>query len=146
MKQIILLFSILFLLIGCSSDDSEASEVEFSVIGQGNHYNWNFENPKANLVIKNNDQWTILKNHLTSYSIAQLNETNIDFNKYYVIAVVDEVRHSGGYSIDITKISQTDRSIIVKVEQLKKGDFTSIITQPFHIVKIAKTGKKVVFK
>jgi hypothetical protein len=63
-------------------------EVEFSVIGQGNHYNGNFENPKANLVIKNNDQWTILKNHLTSYSIAQLNETNIDFNKYLLLPLL----------------------------------------------------------
>lgn len=147
MKQIILLFSILFLLTGCSSDnDSEVSEVQFSVIGQGNHFNGNFESSKTNLVIKNNDQWNILKNRLTSYSITQLNETDIDFEKYQVIAIIDEVRHSGGYSVDITKISQTKTSIIVNIEQLKKGDLTSVITQPFHIVKIAKTAKRVVFK
>ncbi|RZJ54468.1 MAG: protease complex subunit PrcB family protein [Flavobacterium sp.] len=146
MKQIILFLSILFLITSCDSDDSEVSEVQFTVIAQGDVYNGNFETPKLNLVIKNNEQWNALKNSMSSYSVTKINETDIDFTKYEVIAVVDQVYRSGGYSIDITKISQNNRNIIVKVDQLQKGNLTSVITQPFHIVKITKTGKRIIFK
>ncbi|TPG36337.1 protease complex subunit PrcB family protein [Flavobacterium pectinovorum] len=149
MKQIITLFSILFLLTGCSNnDDSNSSEVKYSVILQGDHFNGDYNNPKANLVIKDQVEWNklLLKfNFITNANVISPDLT-VDFTKYQMIAVIDDVYNYGGYSIDITKIIETNSSIFVKVEYLKPGGINTVITQPYHIVKIPKTNKKVVFK
>lgn len=148
MKQIITILSILFVFASCDNDDSQNGDLEYSVILQGDRFNGNYDNPKENLVIKDQQTWTSLIGKM-----AFLSDTNyyfpdatIDFTKYQVIVVIDEVRQYGGYSIDITKITQDNNSIFITVEQLKSGGINAVITQPFHIVKISKTGKKVVFK
>lgn len=66
-------------------------------------------------------------------------DTNIDFNKYQIIAVFDQIYENGGYSIDIT-------NVIVKVENLLTGGINSIFNQPFHIIKISKSGKPILFE
>ncbi|MHC0439433.1 protease complex subunit PrcB family protein [Flavobacterium sp. 3-210] len=145
MKQIIILLSIIFIASSCSSEDATSSQVSYSEITKES-YSSDKKIPKSNLVIKDLPAWNSLLSKISPAEVSNFKETNIDFSKYQIIAVFDEVRKSGGYSIDITKISQSNSQIIVKVEQLNKGNLTSVITQPFHIIKIAKSNKKVVFK
>jgi len=158
MKQIITLFSFIFLLTACSnnSDSSNGpeenqpqSEVTFSLIGQKDlSPDEKNEIPKTNLVIQDGKSWVDftaklnVRNQETNY----FTETNIDFTKYQIIAVVDQKYMNGGHSIDITSITEDDNSLFVKVENLKTGNIASVITQPYHIVKIVKSNKKVVFK
>ena len=148
MKQILFIFSILFILTGCSSDESEQSNVEFSSILYGDDFSGNYDNQKANLVIKTQKQFDDL---LSKYKLGpnpweNSMPLNIDFKKYQIIAVIDQVRNYGGYSIDITKITQTNKRIFVKVEQLKPGGFATVNTQPYHIIQMPKSNKKVVFE
>ncbi len=145
MKQIIILLSIIFIASSCSSDDAGSSQVSYSEITKES-YSSDKKIPKSNLVIKDVAAWNSLLSKISPAEVSNFKETNIDFTKYQVIAVFDEVHNSGGYSIDITKITQSNSEITVKVEQLKKGDLTSVVTQPFHIVKITKSNKAVVFK
>nr|WP_199000677.1 protease complex subunit PrcB family protein [Flavobacterium sp. ASV13] len=147
MKQI---FSILFVLASCNSDnnESEPSNVKFSEVYYGDHFNGDYTTPKANLVIKSQTEW---ENLIAKMKIAAQPWQNsvtppIDFKKDQVIAVIDQIRNYGGYSIDITKITQTNNRIIVKVEQLNPGGFATVITQPYHIVTMPKSNKKVVFE
>lgn len=144
MKQIITFLSILFVFASCDNDDSQNRDLEYSVILQGDRFNGNYDNPKENLVIKDQQTWTSLIGKM-----AFLSDTNyyfpdaiIDFKKYQVIVVIDEVRHYGGYSIDITKITQNNNRIFVTVEQLQPGGINAVMTQPFHIVKMQKATKK----
>lgn len=148
MKQIIFIFSVLFAFVSCNSDDSDESNVEFSVIAQGDNFKIEQNNPRANLVIKDQTAWNNLQAKINHSANANsiFPDINVDFTKFQVIAAIDEVRHYGGYSIDITKITETDNRIHVKVEKLKPGGFNAVITQPYHIVKIAKTDKEVVFQ
>jgi len=149
MKQIITLFSILFLLTGCNNDndDSKQSVVEFSVIAQGDPSPSLAQNIfKSNLVIKDTESWDNLLSKMSIYEISRFTETNIDFSKYQVIVVFDQVYSNGGHSIDITKITEDHNTVFVKVEKLLKGNATTVVTKPYHIVKIAKTEKKAVFK
>lgn len=138
---------------GCSNDNNndEANQslVEFKLIAQKDlSPSEQKEIPKSNFVIKDTESWNsfIAKITVNNDETKYFSETNIDFKKYQIIAAIDEVRLYGGYSIDITRISENQSSIIVKIEHLKPGGFYAIITQPYHIVKIAKTSKKVVFK
>ena len=149
MKQIITLFTILFLLTGCSNDEENSSQtiVQFSVIAQGDPSPSQTENiPKSNLVIKNTESWNTFLSKMSSYETSKFSETNVDFTKYQIIVVFDQVYGNGGHSIDITKITENNNRIFVKVEKLLKGNIATVVTQPYHIVKIAKSSKKVVFK
>jgi hypothetical protein len=148
MKQIIFIFSILFAFASCNSDDSDTSNVESSLIIKGDFYSTHQPIKKENLVIKDQQTWSALIANMgftldTNYFFP---DQSIDFSKYEVIAVFDEVRNYGGYSIDITKITQTNNRIYVKVEQLKKGGLNAAMTQPYHIVKIVKSDKEVIFQ
>ena len=148
MKQILFIFTILFILTGCSSDESEPLNVEFSSVFYGDHFSGDYTNQKANLVVKNQKQLDILmeKYKLEPKSWENSMPLNIDFKKYQIIAVIDQVRNYSGYSIDITKITQTNNRIFVQVKQLKPGGLGTVITQPYHIVQMLKSNKKVVFE
>lgn len=148
MKQLILFLSIIVALTSCSNDDSNGS-VAFKTIIQTDHYGGTPGTiPQSNLVITNQTDWNNLQAKLNILTLALYiaPDMNIDFTKQQVIAVFDQVRNTGGYSIDITQITENGTEMTVKVEQLKKGDDTTVMSQPFHIVKIAKTNKTVVFK
>ncbi|MDQ5929645.1 MAG: hypothetical protein QG594_1425 [Bacteroidota bacterium] len=151
MKQIITFFTILFLLTGCSNDNdnnnSGQSAVEFKLIAQGDPSPSQTENiPKSNLVVKNTESWNSFLSKMSSYETSKFTETNVVFAKYQIIVVFDQVYSNGGHSIDITKITENNNRIFVKVEKLLKGNIATVVTQPYHIVKIAKSSKKVVFK
>jgi len=73
-------------------------------------------------------------------------ETNIDFVEYQIIAVFDIIHGNGGWSIDITDITEYPEEIVVTIEQLMKGDATSVVTQPYHIVKIPRSTKSIRFQ
>lgn len=72
--------------------------------------------------------------------------TTIDFNKYQIIAVFDNIKTTGGYSIDITSVVENRNNIVVTIKRLLTGDNSTVMTQPFHIVKIPKTTKPIVFE
>lgn len=151
MKQIFFILSILFVFTSCNNDDdSAASDVKSTELYKSNDFNGDYNNPtpKSNLVINNLTEWNALlvKLDLNIKPWQNSISTDVDFEKYVVIAVIDELRNSGGHSIDITQITQTDKNIFVKVEQLKTGGISSVMSQPYHIVQIAKTSKKVVFE
>ena len=147
MKKIVLFFIILFSLNSCCNDDSETIIVD--TIGKNNLYGGGEEGiSKSNLVINDSENWNNLITKMNSRSNVSnsFTETDIDFTKYQIIAVFDEVKYSGGYSIDIIDITENNGTVVIKIENLKKGDATSVITQPFHIIKIKKTNKEIVFE
>lgn len=149
MKQIFFIFTILFALASCNNDDLPNSNVQYSLVAKGDSYpNDEKSVAQTHLVIKDNKSWNKLMTEMNASNnlTKDFTETNIDFSKYQIIAVIDKTQHSGGHSIDIMKISENRSTVIVKVEKLKKGDLTSRLSRPYDIVKIAKTTKKVVFE
>ncbi|SHL75187.1 protease complex subunit PrcB family protein [Flavobacterium chilense] len=149
MKQIITFFSIIILLTGCSNDNnSNQSNITFSVIAQKD-LSPSEQKPisETKVTIKDAQSWNAFttKLNVVNEETKFFSETNIDFTKYQIIAVIDQKYGNGGHSIDITQIIETRNKIFVNVEKLHTGNLTSVITQPYHIVKIAKSEKKVVF-
>ena len=102
---------------------------------------------KSNLVIKNQSEWSDLMNQMNRANPVTDNftEINIDFDNYMIIAVFDDVKQNGGHSIDIVDITCNRNKIVISVRNLKKGDDTNVITQPFHIIKIPRTEKQITF-
>ncbi|KIO50600.1 protease complex subunit PrcB family protein [Flavobacterium hibernum] len=149
MKQIITLFSFLFLLTSCSNDNnSNQSDVSFSTVVQKD-LSPSDQKPIAEtkVVITDAQAWNafITKISVVNEESKYFIDTNIDFTKFQIIAVIDQKYLNGGHTIDITKIAENKNKIYVKVEKLHTGNIATVLTQPYHIVKIAKSSKEVIF-
>jgi len=120
-------------------------------IGKGNLYGNGGEGIiKQNLVITDKTAWDNLLTKINSVNNESGNftETDIDFSKYQVIAVFDEVRGNGGWSINITDITGYANEIVVAIKHTGNSpgfSYPDVVIQPYHIVKILVSDKKIVF-
>lgn len=139
----------LFMVTSCHGDDENVenkNQINFQLIGKGNLIG-NYVNPQ-NTIITNSIKWNSFLNQIdsTTYQTsASFITTYIDFNEFIVIVVVDEIYPNNGHSIDITKMEDHPKYITINVEKLLKENATSVLTQPYHIVKIPKTTKSLLF-
>lgn len=151
MKKLLLLLlcSILLISISCNENEENVESknpINFQLIGKGN-FMATYATPQ-NTVITNSTQWSNFLNQIDSQNnqpTADFTETNIDFNQFMVILVVDEVYPNGGHSVDIMTVDENSQNIEVDVEKLLQGNITTVVTQPYHIVKIPKIAKPVIF-
>jgi len=148
MKSLILSL-VLLLTLSCNNIDDNNSFVPQTItpviIGNG-HLNYNSIYTQQNLVITNNSDWQILLNNFNSINnsiTTTFSETNIDFNNFDVLIAIDAKNSST--SIDITNIVENINNIIVTIQNLQLG-ITQDVANPFHIVKIPKTTKLIVFQ
>ena len=149
--KIIVLFitTILGVLLGCSKAEDEQNQLNYILIGKGNLYGNGRENiSKQNLVISDTNSWNelITKMNSVNHVSDDFTEINVDFSHYNVIACFDEIKGTGGHSIDITRIIENENNIIVYMENLLKGNMATVMTQPYTIVKTEKKPKPIIFE
>ncbi len=102
----------------------------------------------SELVITDPGEWQKLMNKMNSVNRVtdRFAETQIDFERYMVLAVFDSIRPNGNYRIQIKEIRECPGKIKALVEKSHYGRIaTAVIVQPFHIVKIPKSEKPVEF-
>ncbi|TDS55303.1 protease complex subunit PrcB family protein [Myroides indicus] len=140
----------------CSSDDNKQSS-DFEPVAVEEILNGNLSGGdrvgigQENRVIVTVVDWQELIDQIDYIEggnesiIRILENVSIDFQQEEVLAVFEEVKTTGGYSIDITNVEEREKEVVVTIERLKKGGDDTVITQPFHIVKIPKINKSVVF-
>lgn len=104
---------------------------------------------EENRVINDSVTWNAFKAQMNTVNEATLefSEQNIDFSQWTVLASFDQVRPSGGFAIDYASVVENENNVIATVEQIGPGDgmVTTVITQPYVVVKIPKTSKTVIF-
>jgi hypothetical protein len=122
-------------------------EIEPVLIGKGELHPYLETDPNIvkSMVITSVDEWNTLKTAMDDRNNT-LPEIDVDFSAYRVIAIFDKIHGNGGWSIDITGIVEDPDKIVVSVTNLKIGNIASVITQPYHIVKIPVSSKKIVFE
>ncbi|QQQ30006.1 protease complex subunit PrcB family protein [Chryseobacterium indoltheticum] len=148
---LILLCSIFFVTISCrdNNDDEQLeskNQINFQLIGKGNFVG-NYA-AQQNTVITNTTQWNnflVQIDGQNNHPSTDFTETNIDFNQFMVIVVIDAVYPNGGHSVDIMTVDENPQNIEIDVEKLLQGNVTTVVTQPYHIVKIPKILKPVIF-
>jgi hypothetical protein len=158
LKKIGRLFSILtfsIFAISCSNEDEnttanpEPSDITPTLIGRGELYGSGEENiPEQNLVITNATEWNNLKTqmNITNNVSSGFNENGIDFSNCKIIASFDEVEPNGGHALDNTNIVETEENITVTIQHTgPEGNATTVMTQPFSIVRIPISPKPIVF-
>ena len=142
------LFLILFFTLSCSNDDDATVTPQIIIPSQiiKGHLNYTNIYGNENNVISNDSDWQTLMNNFATIGVINgtaFSETNIDFQNYMILFVI-EVKNSTT-TLDITTIQENANTITVTVENLQVGA-TADVVHPFHIVKIPKTTKPIVFQ
>lgn len=147
----ILVFVILLFALNCKSTENQAKmeKEDFILIGKGNLYGSGSEGiEKQNLVITSSEEWKAVLNKLNAVNRVSdsFSETNVDFSKYTIIAVFDEVKNSGGHALDLIIQEAKDKVLIEVLQKSPDGIATSVMTQPYYIVKLPKRELPIVFE
>ena len=102
---------------------------------------------KQNLVITTQTAWDSLITTMNTISNVSdsFTDTIIDFSKYQILTLFDELRPTSGWTIDITNITEYADSIIIVIQNIGQGDTIFGITQPYCIVKIPLSDKPIAF-
>ncbi|TMM29654.1 hypothetical protein FDT66_11110 [Polaribacter aestuariivivens] len=151
MKKNVLIILLSILILSCNSEDndSEIVNIESTLIAKGNLFgNGNEGIIEQNLEITNQNTWNSLISQMNSVNNISDNfsEINIDFSQYKVIAIFDKIRGNGGHSLELKIISNSENIIVNITNVVPEGNATTVITQPFHIVKISNSDLPIIFK
>ena len=100
------------------------------------------------MVIKNEKTLDTIYNLINEGKTPVLKMPVINFEQETVLALFLGEKNSGGYSIDVVQIKNVNDkfNIVYKITSPKAGEMvTSVMTQPYCIIKIPKTLKEIVF-
>ena len=149
MRLILCVF--LFVVLGCSSTIQPSKtikkeEIVFNTISKGTLFGNGIEGIlEEKFTIKNEKQWQVFLNKINSVNSvsSSFSEININFSNHIIICVFDTIRNTGGYAIEIERVFVEKKNLNIVYNKKEPGPMemvTTIITQPYHIVKIEKRG------
>ncbi len=97
------------------------------------------------MIINNENEYKRLYKHYNPYE----NIPYVDFSRYEVIAVISDVKRTGGYDIKIRNIAEYPDYILIDVifqEPSENCLVTESLTQPFVFIKIKRSYKTIKIK
>ena len=148
----LILCTFLLVLLGCSSTIQSSKtlnkeEIVFSTISKGTLFGNGIEGIlEEKFTITNEKQWQVFLNKINSVNnvSSSFSEININFSNHNIICVFDTIRNTGGYAIEIERVFVEKKNLNIVYNKKEPGPMemvTTIITQPYHIVKIEKRGE-----
>ncbi|MAB48451.1 MAG: hypothetical protein CMC05_07455 [Flavobacteriaceae bacterium] len=142
---------ILLFALNCKSSENKAkmTKEDIVLIGKGNLYGSGSEGiEKQNLIVTSPEEWKDLLNKMNAVNKVSdsFSETDIDFSEYTVIAVFDEIKNSGGHSLNLVIQETKDEFLVEVLRKSPDGIATSVMTQPYYIVKVPKSDLPIVFE
>lgn len=120
-------------------------ELGFTTISVGTHSGYLSQ---ANLVIQDSQAWVDLWNQHMLFMVESMPVPEVDFSTNMVVAVFMGEVNTGGYALHIYEVVETGSTVIVKMERTEPGPkciVPQVLTQPYHMVQIARTEKSVTF-
>jgi len=124
-------------------------KIESTLISKGDIFGDGEEGiTEQNSIISDETTWTNLINQIDSVNNISdsFSETDIDFSEYTVIAVFDSIKGNGGFSIELDIIANANNIIVEIINSAPEGNATTVITQPYHIVKIPNSNLPIIFE
>lgn len=120
----------------------EGKELSFESV----HDNVLPENTKPGMfVVKSEGEWKNMWQSVAGKTPKE--ESGVDFSKSEVMAVFAGTKNTSGYSVLVKKVLETDKQVKVVVEEESPGKncfYAQALSNPYHIIKFAKTSKQVV--
>ena len=151
MKKNVLIILLSIFVFSCNSDDdnSEMVNIESTLIAKDNLFGNGDEGIiEQNLEITDQKTFDNLISQMNTVNNVSdsFSEIDIDFSQYKVIAIFDEIRENGGHSLELNIMSNSENIIVNITDVVPEGNATTVITQPFHIVKISNSDLPIIFE
>jgi hypothetical protein len=123
------------------------TEVAFTNIASGYLTGYGAEGiEEGGRLINSQEEWERLTGMMNSVNQA-IPEKSIDFEKNSVLVYFDEIRGSGGYSVEIVSVMIKGKMVEAQIKKAAPtGAAIEIMTQPFHSVSVPKMEGPVEFK
>jgi hypothetical protein len=139
---------------GCKKPEPPDSKnfpapVEFTTIGQCFLYSELAENlSKKDIVITAQSEWDALKEQIkhAGCSTDDFMTAEIDFSKYQVVAVFEEIKGHSVWSIAVTTVTEYADKIVVTVTGSNASAGNDVAIQPFCMATIPVSDKKIIFE
>ena len=145
MKTILNLLITASLLIATTVYSDTIKKIPFETIDKGTDSKYGKNNKQHIIEIYKQHDWKIFWGQHTNGTSPSPKLPGIDFQKYFIVIAIDEIRSSGGYTLEIkeitidTALENRPFKITLQAEQPgSAGITTSVLTRPYHIVKIKK--------
>ena len=93
------------------------------------------------IVIRNQDEWNAFWKRHSSTDTNPLPAPIIDFDREMVVGIFLGEKSTGGYEVEIVRAERSDSSLYFyyrKKSPAAGAMVTQALTQPFHLVKVAK--------
>ena len=151
MKKNALIILLAIFALSCNSEEYnlEIVDIESVLITKDNLFGNGGEGIiEQNLEITSQSMWNNLISQMNSVNNVSDNfsEIDIDFSQYKVIAIFDKIKNNGGHSLELN-LTGNSENIIVSINYISpKGNVMSVITQPYHIVKISNSNLPIIFE
>ena len=151
MKKNVCIILLSILILSCTSEDYniETVDIESTLIAKDNLFGNGGEGIiEQNLEITNQSMWNNLISQMNSVNNVSDNfsEIDIDFSQYKIIAIFDKIKSKGGHSLELNIMSNSE-NIIININDISpKGNAATVITQPYHIVKISNSNLPIIFE
>jgi hypothetical protein len=103
---------------------------------------------EQNFVITDQGTWNDLITQMNSVNhvLDNFSEIDIDFSEYIVIAIFDELKENGGHTLELDIMANSENIVVNVTAMAPEGNATTVITQPFHIVKILNSNLPIIFQ
>ena len=131
------------------------SESNLQLIGhekicEGNLYGAGEEGLEAQtIIIQSQQELETLLDKMSSINPTNCSDIlmTIDFSEYDLIFLLDQVRGSAGYAIEVSNISELNDLVTIQYEQISpQGMASTVMTQPFCFEQVLKLNSEVQFE
>lgn len=123
------------------------AELSFETVLKGTYNEYNKKSETENILITSQADWLLMLQKVGLEFSGVI--APVDFAKDMLIASFQGLRATGGYGIEIIKITETANNLEVYIKDVSPGPgciVTQALTSPYHIVKLQKSDKEAVFK
>ncbi len=130
--------------------ESSAADLEFVSLEKGINSAFGRKDGEKStevqlLVFNSSDAFSdfLAKHHANRVPVPPVPE--IDFTKEMVVAVIDTPHQTGGYSVEVKGVQESETALLVKAVKTSPAPgcmVPQVFTRPYHIIKTAKSEKQ----
>jgi len=144
-------FIILFLLLanlGCQKNADNSinapTKLNYDIVTAGQNSGLTI---KEDYIIKNNQEWEAVWQKIVANQLEPSAAPAVDFNQETVIVIALGEKKTGGYSVKINNITETENQINIAYSINAPGSNPTLqaFTQPYIAIKITASDKTITF-
>ena len=126
-------------LIALSLATAAPHAVPFTTVARGDGQASSYRTPTS-LVVRDARRWRTVWRKLEPGKAPK-----VDFKRHMLLVVVQGMQRSGGYAIEVKRVTDSGRTLTIAADELAPGRgciTPTVITAPYHVVRVRKADRR----